>query len=280
MRTILKSVLILLFALAITQQANARKLLDHLNLESGHWVMVGVSLHNYKILPIQEELGTFIVKDIYTLTQIKEEWEFEEKYDDYCDFHYAMKFYRNGQLMETMLVNLHCNYITIAGLSYEFNEDIFRKHEEHFQRTKWSRIRFSDLDMLKGAVEELDLLRGIYWYGDVKQYNFKGNFMMGLDHIPWDSNRDSLVEVVTDRIAALTNREDFYVSTHVWYLSDDFEEMTIRFNVFCNDDFFEDYRKVDDEWLASWRNHFSEQSFVQIVVIGLNKRDYFRIMNR
>jgi len=273
-----KYLFLTIFLMVLVSGVTARQLLHHLDLRTGHWVMVGVSLHNYKILPIQEELGTFIVDDFDVLAKMKEEWVFEEKFEDFCDYHYALKFYRNGELVETLLANLHCNYITISGLSYHFNQEIFRKYSDSFAATKWSRIRFRDLDLLKDAVNKLELLRGVYWYGDVEQYNFKGNFMIGLDQIPWDANRDSLAAVVTDEISLLLNRSDFYVSVHCWYLSDDFEEMSIRFNVYCNQDFYKSYAGVRDDWMASWRNHFSEQSFVQIVVIGLSKKDYYQVM--
>ncbi|MCB9234876.1 MAG: hypothetical protein H6581_24695 [Bacteroidia bacterium] len=275
----IKKIFFLAFLFLSVSRMQATPLLDDLDLSSGRWVMIAVSLHNYHPMPIQEELGTFMIEDRYILKQIQNEWDFEEMYDDYCDFHYAVKFYKDGELMKTLRVNLLCNYIDMGGFSYSFTESDFMRHKRYFTPVKWSRIRFHDLDLLKVAVHKIDEIPNVYWYGDTRQYNFKGSFMIGRNHLPWNVNRDSVVQDITNELQAKYGRDDFMVETHVWYLSDDFEEMSMRFNVYCNDDFYNTYKADTVNYvMAHWRDHLSEQSFVQVVVIGMSKEDYFRTM--
>ncbi len=268
----------ILFFLAFSPSVYGRQLLKELDFTQGEWVVVGVSLHNYALLPIQDEWSAFLIKDTAVFRMMKEDWVFEEKFQDYCEYHYALKFYRNGELVETLRANLLCNYISLGGLSYEFNETNLIKFKPAFKKVKWSRIRFKDLDILQTSVYKLDQIPGVYWYGDVKQYNFDGNFIVATDDLPWNSNRDSLVHALTLNLARTLMRDDFYVSVYCWYMSEDLERMNIRFHVYCNEDLFKQYKGEDV--LARWRNHFSEQNFIQIVVIGLNQEDYYKAMRQ
>ena len=272
-----RKIFFLLFV-CIAANLQARQLLSHLDFSKGKWEMIGVSLHNYALLPIQDDLGAFILNDTSVLRKIKDEWIFEEKFQDYCEYHYALKFYKDGELVETLRANLLCNYISLGGLSYEFSEESFLKYRQWFRKVKWSRIRFRDIDILQTSVYKLDGLPEVYWYGDVKQYSFDGTFIVSMDNLPWNSNRDSLVQAVSQQISRTYLRDDFYVQVYCWYMSEDLEKMSIRFNVFCNEDFFRHYKGEDV--LARWRSHFSEQNFVQIVVIGLNQEDYYEAMRR
>ncbi|MEM7038809.1 MAG: hypothetical protein AAF570_17645, partial [Bacteroidota bacterium] len=95
-------------------------------------------------------------------------------------------------------------------------------------------------------------------------------------NLPWNADRDSVVQEVTNRISDELGREDFYITQKYWLLSDDWERMTMRLNVFCNEDLYDNYDY--DDVITRWRNHFSEQSFVQIVVIGMSKKEYFERM--
>lgn len=266
-----------LVLLLMGTQLSAKSLLADLDFSSGRWVMVGVSLHNYRLLPIQMDLGTFIVKDPAVLREMKQDWDFEEKFDDYCDYHYALKFYRNGDLVKTLKLNMVCNYVTDGGLSYEYDEEDFMAFRKHYQAIRWSRIRFKNLELLQESVPILDQLPGVYWYGDVQQYNFDGEFSINVSDIPWNADRDSVIAEVTHALQDRYKRDDFYVTTKYWLISDDFNWMTMRLNVYCDQDFFRNYDR--DDVITRWRNHFSEQSFVQIMVIGLSKKEYFAKMH-
>lgn len=271
-----KALLIAMMVLFAGQFLQAKKLLDDVDFESGRWEMIGVSLTNYQLMDIQIDLGTFIMTDQYRLKELKEKWDFEEVYEDYCDYHYALKFYRDGELQKTLRVNLLCNYITDGAFSYGFDINYFTEFQRYYKPIRWSRIRFKDLDLLQVAVDQLDNLPSVYWYGDVKQYNFDGDFSITVDDLPWNANRDSVVAEVTDRIRNDLGQDDFYVTQKYWLLSDDFETMTLRLNVFCSEDMYQNY--MAEDVITRWRNHFSEMSFVQIVVIGLSKKEYFQTM--
>jgi len=274
----MKKFFLVLIAGFLALNLKAEKLLNDLDMEQGRWEMIGVSLHNYHHLDLQDQIGTFILRDQYILKQIREKWDFEEVFEDYCDYHYALKFYQDGELVKTMRVNLLCDYISIGGMSYKFSRKDFLEYKRYFKPIRWSRIRFRDLDLLKVAVNKLDEIPKVYWYGDVKMYNFKGMFTMQMDSLPWNTDKDSVIEALSDQIANQLGREDFYITMHYWTISDDLEWMTLRLQVFCEEDFFNEFTRKEP-YVLRWRDHFSEQSFVQIVVIGMNREEYFKKMN-
>jgi hypothetical protein len=273
---ILVTLLLCASGFLITHHLHAKKVLESLDFSTGRWVMIGVSLHNYQPLPIQSEVGTFIVKEPVVLKKIQDKWDFEEKYDDFCDYHYALKFYQNGELQLTLRANLHCNYITLGGFSYEYSQAQFEEFKMYFTPIRWSRIRYENMDLLQKAMGKLDKAPGVYWYGDVQQYNFKGQFLIEQNGVPWNADRDSLAAEMTDRIREKMGGDDFYVDVWAWYLSDDWNTMDLRFNVYCDEPFYKKYK--EDNVLIGWRSHLSEQNFIQIVVIGLNKEEYFKLM--
>ncbi|MFM2375375.1 MAG: hypothetical protein RLZZ165_472 [Bacteroidota bacterium] len=247
-----------------------------LDLSKGKWEMIGVALTNYQPLEIQDKIGTFILSEPSVLRQMQQTWDFEEVYEDYCEYHYALKFYRNGELMKTLRANLNCNYITDEAFSFRFTEKEFTEFMRYFKPIRWSRIRFSDLDLLQAAVSKLDAMPNVYWYGDVKQFSFDGEFSVTVNDLSWNVNRDSLVVALTELMQSKTGRDDFYITQKYWLLSDDFEKMSLKLNVFCNESFFKAYRLGGV--VTQWRSHLSDQTFVQIVVIGMNKEEYFRAM--
>jgi hypothetical protein len=85
-----------------------------------------------------------------------------------------------------------------------------------------------------------------------------------------------VVNEITDYMRTKTGRDDFYITQKYWLLSDDFESMDLKLNVFCDNPFFEAYNLGGIQ--TNWRSHLSEASFVQIVVIGMSKEDYFKSM--
>lgn len=272
----LKKFILLLGCVFALNGLQAKQLLSDLDLSSGRWEMIGVSLVNYEQVAIQEQLGTFILSDPNTIREIQKKWDFEEVFEDYCEYHYALKFYRNGDLQKTLRVNLKCNYITDEAFSFQFSEKEFTEFRRYFKPIRWSRIRYSDLDKLQLAVDKLDRMPGVYWYGDVKQYDFDGEFSVAVNDLPWNANRDSVVNDITDYLRDRTGRDDFYITQKYWLLSDDFETMSLKLNVFCDEPFYKAYNLGGVQ--TTWRSHLSEASFVQIVVIGMNKEDYYQSM--
>lgn len=274
----LKRIFIFLVFAGTMLSGQGKALLEDLDLSTGKWELIGVSLTNYNLLPIQLDLGTFIVRESHVIDKMKAKWDFEEKFDDYCDYHYALKFYRNGELMKTVKVNLVCDYASVGGLSYEFSMENFMEFRRYYRSIRWSRIRFQDYDLLQRSVDVLDEAPNIYWYGDVQQYSFSGEFSITVDDLPWNANRDSVIAGVTQQIRESMGREDFYITTKYWLISDDLEHMTLRLNVFCHEDLYKNY--AQDNVITRWRSHFSEQSFIQIVVIGMSQNEYYKYMRR
>lgn len=274
----LKRIIILLAFAGSFLPSQGRAILDELDLSSGRWELIGVSLTNYNLQPIQLDLGTFIVKEAHVLRKMQEQWVFEEKFDDYCDYHYALKFYKDGELMQTIRVNLVCDYASVGGLSYNFSMEDFMEFRPYYRPIRWSRIRFQDFSLLQKSVDVLDEAPDVYWYGDVQQYNFEGEFSITINDLPWNANRDSMIAVVSQQIQDKMGRDDFYVTTKYWLISEDLEHMTLRLNVFCNEAFYKAY--AFDNVITRWRSHFSEQSFIQIVVIGMSQSEYFKYMRR
>lgn len=172
--------------------------------------MVGVSLTNYQPVAIQEKLGTFIMSDPTILRQNSAKMELRRDLRGLLRIPLcALKFYRNGDLQKTLRVNLRCNYTTDEAFSYRFTEKDLTEFQRGFKPIRWSRIRYSDLDLLQTAVTQLDRMPGVYWYGDVKQFNFDGEFSVAVNDLPWNVNRDSLVESLTDLMRSRTGRDDF-----------------------------------------------------------------------
>ena len=273
-----KKILFALLILLSVVPVSARRVLSGLDFSQGEWKMVGVSLHNYHLMPIQEKLGTFVLKDAQILQKIQMEWDFEEKFDDYCDYHYALKFYKDGNLVRTLRANLLCNYISWGGLSFEFTQEDLLEYRRYFRPIQWSRIRFRDPELLKIAIHELEVLDDVYWYGDMKQYDFNGFFLTGVDSLPWNANRDSVADTITSQLAIDMGRDDFYLTVSHWYMTDDLNYMHLRFRIYSSEDFALAYPRKDV--LVRWRTQYSQQAFIQIMVIGLNKKQYYQAMKQ
>lgn len=271
-----RNLLLLLVLGLLSLQVRADKILNDLDFSSGKWECVAVTLLNSYQHPLQETYGTFIVRDAGAIRQMQSDWDLEYSFNDYCDYHYALKFYRDGKLQKTLLVNLYCHYISDGGLSYEFSNEQFAKYSSYFQKVKWSRIRFSSMQKLQHAIDIIGKHPEYLWYGDVKPYKFGGSFRIGMNGLPWNTNRDSLVDALYDEISAEMKTNAFYIRQGPWFISDDLETMDIRLDIFCDEVFSKKYPW--DDAMTGWQSQFSEQDYIQIVVIGLDKETFFKLM--
>jgi len=156
----------------LIQPLQAKRVLEGLDFQQGEWAMIGVPLHNYKALPIQEELGTFITRDKGFMKKLKESWDFPLTLDNSCDHHYSLKIYQDGRLVRTLEMNLHCGYVTLEGLSYSLDPSEFDRFRRSSQSIPWSRITFNDPSMLKDAIEVLEKQKDVFWYEDVSPYKY------------------------------------------------------------------------------------------------------------
>jgi hypothetical protein len=273
MRTLLLSILLWGLTLA---PAHAYRILDQLDFSSGEWTLIGVPLHNYKQLPIQQELGTFMLRDVDLMQRLQREWDFEMTFDDKCDYHYALKFYRDGKLLRTIDLNLYCGYLTYEGLSYRFEPQEFERIRRQAEQVSWSRITFGDLGILTEAVKTLDQRKEVFWYEDVHQYTYPGFFMLSLNGLPWHTNRDSLMAVVRDKLIERTQSRDFYLQEYFHVIRD--QQLFVRYVVNCDLDLS---ARLDPRYVhVSWRSHLHNRDSISILAIGIDEQRYRNIMRK
>lgn len=254
----------------------AKKVLAGLDFEQGDWAIIGVPLHNYKALPIQKELGTFITRNKDFMKSIKAAWDFPLTLSNDCDHHYALKFYKNGTLMRTLDMNLHCGYVSLNGLSYSINPDEFEKFRKHARPIPWSRITFSDPATLKSAIKVLESQKNVFWYEDVSPYKFTGYFMLNLDKMPWNINTDSLMTVVREKIVEKSGTQNFYLKEYFRYTHD--QVMDIRYLVNCEPGLATQLTKYQYlPWRAHIPNKFAE---IHILALGIDEKSFRKLMGQ
>ena len=253
----------------------AEKVIKDINFDRGSWAMVGVPLHNYKLLPIQKELSTFITHDTGFMKEIQQAWDFERTFEDKCDYHYALKFYLNDNLVKTLNLNLHCGYVTSEGISFVFNPEEFGRFREHASQISWSRISFADLDLLKKAINKLEQAENVYWYEDVKQYTFPGFIVVSLNGLPWNTDRDSLFNVVEKQIVNKARTTRFYLQRYFHIIRDD--KLYIKYIVNCDNAVAGRLEQYAD---YPWRSHLHNRDSISILAIGVDRQRYWKLMNQ
>ncbi|WNJ17763.1 hypothetical protein [Pontibacter sp. G13] len=267
--------LLILSLLFFGTPVRAERVLEDLDFNSGNWAMIGVPLHNYKLLPIQEELGTFVSRDLSMMKKIQEAWDLDVTYDSKCDYHYALKFYEDGKLIKTLTLNLHCGYLTYQGLSYEFSPNEFELFRNNSTPIAWSRISFKDLGLLKEAVSTLDNRKDIFWYDDVHQYVYPGFFMISVNNIPWNSDLDSLHQVVHDKMIERTASTEFYLQEYFHVIRGD--KLFVRYVVNCE----EHLAGILEKGVSlPWRPHIQAGDSVSILAIGIDETKYRQLMGQ
>lgn len=256
---------------------HAEKIIGDLDFTKGDWAMVGVPLHNYKKLPIQEELSTFISKDISLMQEIQQGWDLEMTFDDKCDYHYALKFYNGRELVRTITLNLYCGYATYDGLSYDFNPKEFERLKTGSSKIPWSRISFSDVGLMKKAIDMLNDTEGVYWYEDVEQYKFSGSFMLTIGDMSWNTDLDSLKTAVGKRVYDLGRSREFHVQEYYHQIING--KLKVRYIVSCEESLAKRLEIRSGVYLP-WRSHMHNKDKVSILAIGIDESKYWRLMNR
>lgn len=244
-----------------------------LDFTEGNWALVGVPVHNYKLLPIQQEMRTFITKDLSFLKSLKKDWDFNMTFEDNCDYHYSLKFYKDGHLEQTMKLNLHCGYITVNGFSYEFEPVEFERFRKKSEQISWSRITFGDLDYLAHAIKKLDKAEGVYWYEDIYHYTFPGFLLMSVQDLPWNTDLDSLYNEVQHTLQTQTGSDRFYLKKYYHLIRGD--KMQVRYLVSCEEPVA---RNIDMPQTLKWRSHLSGKDSIRVVAIGVDERRYWEIL--
>jgi hypothetical protein len=261
--------------------------LGELNFDEGEWVMAGVRLFNHDPHPYQERYNTFIVEETAVLKQMQKAWSFAPMFEDWCDHHYALKFYKNGKLKKTLKINLRCKYITDGVLSYHFDPALLTQHDSHYQPIPWSRITFEDVDLLRTAIRKIRDTPHAYFYEDVRPYLREGFFVVGIDSLHWRVDRDSVMHALGDRIQALTGYEDFIMKPDLAFVGPGMMKLSFRFRVYCDEITARTFERrlaanSPMKITAHWRNHLHfkmpKERYIRIMVINVNKQRYQRIM--
>lgn len=271
-RLLLISFSLLLYALS----SHGKAVLQDLKLDQGDWVIIGIPVHNYRAVPVQKDLGTFITKDKNLMKTIQQGWDLDLTFEDKCDYHYALKFYCDDQLIRTVKLNLYCGYLTSDGMSYEFAPQRFDEFKQHAKPIDWSRISFADLSLLKRAVETLENKPDVYWYEDVQPYKYSGFFMLAVNGLPWNADVDSLDRVMKQNLAGEIKDDDFYLKKYFHVIRGD--KLYVRYMVNC--DPFLAQRVAPENRYLPWRSHLEQTDSVRIVAIGLNQERYRKIMGK
>ena len=269
-------ILLFLLLLVSTIPSFAHKVIGDLDFSSGQWALVGIPVHNYRMLPIQSSLSTFITKDKAFIREIQGRWDLEMTFEDKCDYHYELKFYRNGHLQRTLKVNLHCGYVTYDGLSYSFSPSEFERFRAFANPIDWSRISFGDIGMLKRAIKALDTSPGVYWYDDVKQYYYSGFFLLSVNGLPWNANLDSLYQAVQVQVRQTVKSDNFYLQKYYHTIRGD--HMFVRYIVNCESPLASRY-KVNNKYMG-WRSHLAGKDSVRVVAIGVNRKRYWQLVDQ
>jgi hypothetical protein len=273
MRTLLLSLVFWGLTLA---PVHAYLIFDNLDFSTGEWSLIGVPQHNYRQLPVQKELGTFILTDVDLMRTLQREWDFDMTFEDKCDYHYALKLYRDGKLLRTIDLNLYCGYITYEGLSYRFEPREFDRIRRRAKQISWSRITFGDLNILKDAIRTLNQSNEVYWYEDVQQYTYSGFFMLSINGLPWNTDRDSLLTVVSKKLVERTGSQDFYLQEYFYVIRD--QKLFMRYMVNC-DSYLAS--RLDPRFIhVSWRSHLYNRDSISILALGIDERRYRRLMGQ
>ncbi len=274
----IKILLLTTFLLGFALKIQAKKILRDLDFSQGNWTLVAVSLHNYQQVPLQKEIGTFKIDDKSVLLEMQETWDVEPYYYDYCEHHYALKFYKDKKLMKTLKVNLHCNYITEGLFSYRFPKSFLLRYKTYFKRLPWSQISFNSLSVLRRALEKIKNAKDVYFYDDYKKYQYDGFFMIGINKQEWHVNRDSLMKQVANYVRRTTGTSNFHIEQYIFYLTDEMK-LNFRYFVYCDKRIFDLYKLRSRFWMTKWRSHLQAAGgILKIVVIGVNRERYFKLI--
>jgi len=279
LRSLRNTFLLLTAWLCLAVQVKAEYLLSDLNFDVGSWEVVGVSLHNYAAVPLQQEIGTFVLRNVDAMKQMQQEWNLSPTYEDHCDYHYVLKFYRDKQLVKSLKINLQCNYITAGAMSYGFDPQLLVKHQDFLRQTPWSFVRYTDLTKLRNAMTKLKSTPNIYIFQDVRPYEYDGVFTLRTDGHAWNVNRDSLRTEMEKQVKQLSGNDNFYLVPYLLFMDNNWK-LSFRFDVYCNEDLYTNYAtQAKKNVSVKWQRHFAiPNDFVIVTIVGLNQDMYNKLI--
>jgi hypothetical protein len=251
----------------------ATPILAGLNFADGaKWQLVGVSLHHYRPVAIQAQLGTFVCADTAVLSGLQLAWDLPLFFADVCDYHYALKFYRDGTLVKTLRVNLTCGYVSDGQLSYRLAPDALAELRGHVRRLSWSRIWYRNLDRLREAMDILARAPDAWFYEDYSHFRHDGFFLVGVRGVPLRQNAATVLDSARARVSRQLGA-DVLVRPYLTTL-DTGRTLHYRFAVYCSEAVAESYDATDQ--ITPWVSHLSQTDRLLLVVVGVSERRYWR----
>lgn len=248
-------------------------LLGGINFDEGDWTLIGVSLPNYAPHPLQQRFSAFRIQDKAVLKEMQALWQGKPFYEDYCDYHYVLKLYKDRKLIKTLKVNLRCGYVTEGVFSYTFSPEWLVRFANSFQPVMWSRVWFQKNESLRPAVSALLAAPEVYFYEEPQPYLFEGRFIIAVDSVHWRVPRDSLYEAVRHTVEKAFPPGRVYVRPYFFFL-DDRSLLHFRFEVFCDKADFERYGKALPVSVR-WQPHILPGEAKRLILIGVNKERFF-----
>lgn len=253
-------------------------LLAGLDFTEGEWVAIGVSVQNYAPHPLQARYSAFIIRDMAVLNQMQNTWQGTPFYEDYCDYHYVLKFYKNQRLQKTLKLNLRCGYATEGVFSYTFRPEWLEQILPAAKPILWSRVWFHRNENLKPAVQALLEAPEVYFYEEPEPYLYEGRFVIGIDSVSWRIDRDSLDAAVKALVAKYFPPGRAYVRPYFFYLDDRFL-LYFRYEVFCDREDFRRYAKALP-LQVSWQPHIHPGEAKRLIIIGVNRERFWAYVRR
>lgn len=273
-----RALLLLFIALisAVPARALDYPLLAGLDFTQGNWSLIGVSLHNAAPIPEQTEWGTFMITDRNQLLAIQEAWRGPLAFNDFCDYHYAIKLYKDDALVKTILLNLRCNYATTEGLAYTFTAEQLHLLKPE-RRLPWSRIRFTDMERVRLALARLPRHKQIFFYEPYAELQYDGFVTLALNGRHWREPRVQLMDSLSNLIEASLGHRGFHLEEYAQF-TDDAITYDYRYKLYLNEPSAQ--RLPPGLATLSWQAHLAHAPHIQLIVVGINERDYRRIMNQ
>jgi len=268
-----------IFLLSVCSAARAENILSSLDFDGGSkWALIGVPITNYKALPIQRDLGTFITQDIDLMKKLQQDWDLDITFDDNCDAHYLLKFYKDGELALSLKVNLYCGYLDANQLGYQFDPSEFERFRTDTKSISWAKITFGNQTLLQKAIQKMGNAEGIYWYDNsVQSYLYPGYFMAQCPNLPWDADNDSARFRLEVQLEMTTGDSvNYYIEEHLVEVADDLNTKRISYKVHCDQD-FSTKATIQNRYMQ-WRSHWASTDSISIIAIGVDKKRYQEIM--
>ncbi|MEN3041533.1 MAG: hypothetical protein ABDH66_08365 [Bacteroidia bacterium] len=248
-------------------------ILGGIDFSQGDWSLIGVSVPNYAPHPLQQRFSAFIIQDKSVLQEMQALWIGESFYEDYCDYHYVLKLYRERRLVRTLKVNLRCGYVTEGVFSFTFSPEWIERFADRFRPIAWSRVWFRRNENLKNAVQALLEAPDVFFYEEPEPYLYGGRFIIALDSVHWRVNRDSLYSKVKAQVEKTFPLGKAYIRPYFFFM-DDKSLLHFRFEVFCERADYEKYGK-SLKVSVGWQPHIGPGEAKRIILIGVNREKFF-----